>query len=255
MTELSFGASFEPYRLGDVGISWDERVLVVSGVDGLEQVMTLASIAELELCQPWPAIRITWRAPDAMHRTLVHPRGLARLVPASDGARAAFTHFAERAEALAARLDGTGTKIVRGWLDDPPAVWTRREALPVAKSRNDGYRDVVRTDALVAHARVVRPLWHRIRVALWRWLGKPRDPLPIELAISEHEVWIVDDANLVWGVPRRTLRAIYVDTDRIACIFGRGTFLATSIARSPIREALVEVAQKVIAQNAMIQAT
>lgn len=254
MAELSFAASFEPYRLGDVGLSWDDDFVVISGVDALEQAIRLREIVRVEACHPWPAVRLSWNEGSGQRRLLLHPRGLARLVPASDGARASFTHFATRVAALVTRLERTRTKIVRGWLDDPPVAWTRRDALPGARTGSDGYRDVVRTDALLAHARVERPLWHRIRVAIWRWLGKPRDPLPIELAISEQEVWIVDDASAVWGVPRRALRAIYTDTDRIACIFGQSTFLATSIARSPIRDALVTVANRVIAQNDELRA-
>jgi len=104
-------------------------------------------------------------------------------------------------------------------------------------------------DALIAHAKVERTWLRRWRIGFRRWRGDHGDPAPVELAISEHEVWIVDDTQRVWAVPRRSLRAVYDDGDRIACVFGRCTFLAMSIKRSPIRAALLDVAHRAVSQN------
>jgi hypothetical protein len=104
-------------------------------------------------------------------------------------------------------------------------------------------------DSLLAHAIVERPLLARARIAFRRWRRPTSAPRPVELALSEREIWIVDEARAVWAVPRRALRAVYADDDRVACIFGRSTFLAMSIASSPIRDALIDVATRVVAQN------
>lgn len=269
--ELSFAASFTPFGFLDATITWTSTEIVFHGIathpmfgelgeaivrpSDVRDVIRvpIAKMTSLTLRQPWPAFEVLWDENGRPHRLLAHPRGLARLVPATPEAREAFTHFAtlvERMVADIARVAADRVRLDRGWLESEPVTWTRRVALPPREATKDGYRQRAHVDTLLGHALIQRPFWTRVRLALGRWGRRAgRDPFPVELAISEREVAIVDDRGVIWAVPRRALRAVYADDERIALIIGRDAFLAMSMARSPLRDELVAVARRAIAQD------
>jgi hypothetical protein len=269
-TPPSLAPSFEPFPYASASFAWTRLLLVVHDVDAprghraegsvadlsssvADHRIARSSITELVVRHPWPAFEIAWRD-GAARRLLVHPRGLARLVPASDAARDDFARFEARVEAWVDDVAQHDPQVVitRGWLEDPIVDWTRRDALPGASRSDASYRVAVGPDPLLARGKIERSLRARVRVKLQRWRGGPRDPMPVELAISTRDIWIVDDEDRVWSIPRRALRAVYDDTKRIALVFGRNAFLAMSIVDSPIRRELLDVAYAIVDQNAAL---
>ncbi len=258
----------------DSTLAWDRELLVVRAVDPERAVrdegpqryavpeeydreIPLSAIIALRAKRPWPALEIEWQLPDtdAVHRLVVHPRGVHRPVPRAREVLASYERFGELVEALfdhvAGRV-GAASELdqVRGWLDDRVVPFEPMPALPGVKGRAGPYRGSGETESLLVRTLLPAALVPRVRHRVSRLLARTsgHDGLSA-LALSERFVWVVKESGAVLRIARDEMRGLFSSGERFDLVFGRSTFLSVALpAQAPIRAALVDAAHEAAAR-------
>lgn len=264
----------------DATLAWDDELLVVRAVDPEREVrdegyqertraeepmvaeehdreIPLGAIIALRATRPWPALELEWQWPgtDAVHRLVVHPRGLHHPVPRVREVLASYERFGEHVASLFEHVPRrvrarSKLELVRGWLDDGVVPFEPVPGLPASKGRAGPYRASGEGESLLVSTELPAALLPRVRHRVSRFFSftSTHDGLSA-LALSERFVWAVKESGPVFRIPRDDMRGLYTVGARFDLVFGRSTFLSVALpTRAPIRAALIDAAHEAAAR-------
>jgi hypothetical protein len=205
-----------------------------------------AELLEVEACEPYPALRVSWRTRGARADERIFAPELTPIGRVFSVSRDARDRFAAIVTAVFDAIEdhappGARLTVVRGWLDIPDAPWEEVDTMPEGGSaEGDGvYRSASRGAGVIA-SRAAPTAFE----SLLAWLASSPDrrwrETPREISVTREHVYARMGNARAYRVPLEALRSRRGDRDGdLIYTFGRGTFLLLLHRdECPVRDAL-----------------
>jgi len=222
---IIIGPSGETEELSPVELRPDDFALrptgFTMGVGVYEMVFEFRNVAEVEACDPWPAMEVEWR----------HSGGATR--------RRFRSRFAKDREAFAATVENVFAHLderfphvaKRGWLEAPEVEWEHVGLFPDERIDDPEQRGGYRLSAKEAPAEeiIARRESPKAQETLMDWLASsPNYPWrehPHEVVVSASHVYVRRRDDKVYRLPVSALRVALTNGDDFVFVFGRRTRL------------------------------
>jgi hypothetical protein len=182
-------------------------------------VIPWRDLVALEGVDPWPHVRIEYRAPGGTDDRLLKIRGADEL----DGDIRKLFRVVEKR--------GVNCAVEPGWVGADDVAWERVEALPADEApEGDPYRGIApNVETIVARTDQPDTL---------EWMeGRTSQRMRDHLISTEH-LFSIDDVGHVWRLPRAALRAQHAIDGAEVYVFGRKTSVLFRDASCPVAQVL-----------------